>query len=421
MRTEKNRIFEEITNLEESMISFLQDLVKKPSTLGNEKGAQLIVYKKLKELGLEANILEPNIDVLEKHPAYAPIEWDYKGRPNVTAIHRTEEKGGKNLVLNGHIDVVSPEPLWEWNFEPWGAEIVDNRLYGRGSADMKGGIAMMILALEAIIKSDIKLLGDVFVETVIEEECGGNGSLACRINGYSKSANAAIIPEPFSLHTSIADLGIMWFRVRLKGTSAHVAEASKHGNVIENCFPLIQVLRELEKEMNADVKHPLYKDHEHPINLNVGTITGGHWPSSVPSDCSFVCRLSYMPDMKNKVVQQLVKESIQKEAQKHSLLRKHPPIVEFYGFQSEGIVLDKKCDLINVLGKAHQAVTNEEMKFVASTGTTDMRYFNLYEDIPATCYGPIGGNIHTSNEFVELDSIITGAKTLTLFILEWCK
>ena len=61
------------------------------------------------------------------------------------------------------------------------------------------------------------------------------------------------------------------------------------------------------------------------------------------------------------------------------------------------------------------------MKFITSTGTTDMRYFNLYEDIPATCYGPIGGNIHTSNEYVELDSITTGAKTLASFILEWCK
>ena len=421
MLTEKNRVFEEITNLEESMISFLQDLVKEPSTLGNEKGAQLIVYNKLKEIGLEARIWDPDIYVLEKHPACAPVEWDYRERPNVTAIHATEMKEGKSLVLNGHIDVVSPEPMWEWKHDPWGAVIENNRLYGRGSADMKGGIAMMILALEAIIKSDIELFGDIFVETVIEEECGGNGALACRLDGYSKSANAAIVPEPFSLQASIADLGIMWFRVRLKGTSAHVAEASKYGNVIESCYPLIQALRELERKMNANVKHPLYKDHEHPINLNVGTITGGHWPSSVPSECSFVCRLSYMPSMKNREAQQLVKECIQNEAQKHQLLRKHPPLIEFYGFQSEGSVLDKKSELINVLGKAHQEVTNEEMKFVASTGTTDMRYFNLYEGIPATCYGPIGGNIHTSNEYVELDSIITGAKTLALFVLEWCK
>jgi len=168
MRTEKNRVFEEITNLEESMISFLQNLVKEPSTLGNEKGAQLIVYNKLKELGLKANIWDLDIHVLEKHPAFAPVEWDYKGRPNVTAIYETEKKEGKSLVLNGHIDVVSPEPLWEWKYDPWSAEIIDNRLYGRGSADMKGGIAMMILALEAIIKADIELSSDVFVETVIE-------------------------------------------------------------------------------------------------------------------------------------------------------------------------------------------------------------------------------------------------------------
>ena len=142
MLTEKNRVFEEITNLEESMISFLQDLVKEPSTLGNEKGAQLIVYNKLKEIGLEARIWDPDIYVLEKHPAFAPVEWDYRERPNVTAIHATEMKEGKSLVLNGHIDVVSPEPMWEWKHDPWGAVIENNRLYGRGSADMKGGIAI---------------------------------------------------------------------------------------------------------------------------------------------------------------------------------------------------------------------------------------------------------------------------------------
>ena len=101
-------------------------------------------------------------------------------------------------------------------------------------------------------------------------------------------------------------------------------------------------------------------------------------------------------------------------------LAEEPPRIEYYGFRAEGAVQDKDTELLQVLGSAHQKVKNEDLEFSANTGLTDMRYFNVFGGIPAANYGPAGENIHNVDEFVELDSIITGAKTLALFVLDWC-
>jgi acetylornithine deacetylase len=420
MNKVQQRVWAEIEQREASMISFLQAMVRQPSTLGNEMGAQQVVYRKLQSLGLAAEMWEPRLDVLRTHPAFAPVEWSYEGRPNVTAVYKGQGGKGRSLVLNGHIDVVSPEPLWGWSHDPWGAEVVGRRLYGRGAEDMKGGIAMMVLALEAIMAAGLSLHGDVFVESVLEEECCGNGTLACRLSGYSAGADAAIITEPSELGANVTDVGVMWFRVRVRGTSGHVGDAHKAINAIEKCFPLIRALRGLEEEMNRQVSHPAYVEHGHPINLNVGIIKGGDWPSTVPAECSFTCRLSFEPGVKYGDIRQRVEACLMEAAQKDPWLRQERPRIEYYGFQAEGSAVDKNGEFLQVLGRCHQKVTHEEMAFHVSTALTDMRYFNLYTGIPAASYGPVGANGHAGDEYVDIDSIITGAKTLSLFMLDWC-
>jgi len=415
----EEQVLKKIEGLNNDMVLFLQALVRQPSTLGNERSAQEIVFHKLKSIGLTAEMWEPRLSELCVHPAFAPVEWDYNRRPNVTGVLKGLG-GGKSLALNGHIDVVSPEPLWGWSHDPWGAEIDGNRMYGRGTADMKGGIAMMVIALQSVINSGVKLNGDVYIETVIEEECGGNGALACRLRGHAAKADAAIVAEGTHLNLGISELGVMWFRVRVRGSSGHVALAHKSINVIESCYPLMQALRHLEAEMNSQISHPNYQNHEHPINLNIGEIKGGHWPSSVPVECSFVCRLSYEPGVSNLEMRKRVEACILDAERENPLLQRYPPQVEYYGFQSEGDWINLDHPLIQAFGNAHKAVVGGELMPWVFTGTTDMRSFNLYSKTPAVVYGPTGENIHTSDEYVELDSIVTAAKTLALFILKWC-
>lgn len=415
----EDNIYTAIEDHREAMVSFLQRLVQQPSVLGNERGAQEIVYHKLKSLGFSTEIWEPRLDVLASHPAFAPVEWDYNGRPNVTGVLQGNG-GGKSLAFNGHVDVVSPEPLWGWSYDPWGAEIVGNRMYGRGAGDMKCGIAMVFLALEALKETGVRLRGNVYMETVIEEECGGNGALACRLKGHASSADAALVVEPTNLATGIGELGVIWFRVRARSLSGHVAQAHKSGNVIESCFPLMRALRGLEAELNQQINHPYFRDIEHPVNLNIGTIQGGQWPSSVPVECSFVCRLSYEPGITNLEIRQRIEACIYEAAAQDALFKNMPPVIEYYGFQSLASTIDRDHELLSALGQAHRHITGEEIQKFAFTGTTDARSFNLYSETPATAYGPVVGNIHNADEYVELDSIVTGAKTTALFMMNWC-
>jgi acetylornithine deacetylase len=413
------KVLSTIDDLYGEMVRFLAELVRHPSTLGEERPAQEVVYRKLKSMGLSAELWEPRLSELSAHRAFAPVEWDYQNRPNLTAVLKGLG-GGKSLAFNGHIDVVSPEPIWGWSHDPWGAEVEGNRMYGRGTVDMKGGIAMMVLALEGLIKNGVKLKGDIYLETVIEEECGGNGALACRLRGYAAKADAAIVTEGTGLSVGVSELGVMWFRVRLRSGSAHVAQAHKCINVIESCYPLMQALHRLEAEMNRDVTHPNYLNQEHPINLNVGEIKGGHWPSSVPVECSFVCRLSYVPGVSNQEMRKRVETCILEASTENPLFKQYPPRVEFYGFQSEGDWIEQDHQLIKTLEQAHKTISGTNLLPLIFTGTTDMRSFNLYTSTTAVNYGPKGENGHTSEEYVDLDSIVNGAKTLALFVMDWC-
>ena len=418
MSDQLERVWAAIDEREGTMISLLRDLVRAPSLLGAERGAQEIIHARWRQLGLDSRMWEPSVELLSKHPAYAPVGLSYEGRPNVTAVLRSPIGGGRSLVLNGHIDVVSPEPVSAWSYDPWDGTIVGRRMYGRGAADMKGGIAMMALALESLLACGVVLRGDVIVETVIEEECSGNGTLACRLAGYN--ADGAIACEPHDLKAGIAAMGVMWFKVTVRGSGAHVLKAHSAVNAIEKCFPLVAALRRLESQMNSAITHPLYRDLEHPISLNVGKMHGGDWPSNVPSLCELECRISYPPGVDPYHVRQQIEACVAEAAAADPWLREMPPTVSYYGFRADGCEVDPNTDLIRILGECHRRVLGEEMKLDIGTACNDTRYFNNYFNTPAVPYGPRGGGYHGADEYVELGSIMDGAKVLAQFIVSWC-
>ena len=126
----------------------------------------------------------------------------------------------------------------------------------------------------------------------MEEECGGNGALQCVIAG--RTADAAVIAEPFGVTIPVAQLGVLWFDVRVSGSPAHAGTAPVGVNAIEACFPIVGRCAELEAELNLDVP-PAFAVHERPINLNVGVIEGGDWRSTVAAECVLRCRLALFP------------------------------------------------------------------------------------------------------------------------------
>ena len=313
--------------------------------------------------------------------------------------------GGRSLTFNGHIDVVPATPEHRWSFDPWGGEIDDGRMYGRGAADMKAGVVAMLGAVRALRLAGVELRGDVCLETVIEEECTGNGAAACRARG--PRTDAALIPEPFGHAALEAQVGVLWARVTVLGKAAHAERADQAVNAALAALPVIEAIRALEAEVNAEPRSPWFAAHPHPLNYNLGVLRAGDWASSVPEECVLEVRLAAHPGADLEAVKARFEAAVDAS-------------VEWRGFHAHGFGLPRSEPLFEVLGRAHAEVHGSEMEYLAFTGTTDARAFVVHDETPATCYGPLGGNLHAPDEWVDLESVRATTLVLALAAVEWC-
>jgi acetylornithine deacetylase len=415
----ERRVIETVERNWERQLDFLRGLVQRPSTLGNEALAQRFVARELGEMGLGVDVWQMDHAKIAEQPGYSPVEWSYEGRPNVAAKWETSSGGGRSLILNGHVDVVPVTPEHYWTYEPWGAEVVDGRMYGRGAADMKSGIAAMVYAVRALREAGVSLKGDVTLETVIEEECTGNGTLATLARGYE--ADAVVIPEPLGQTLLEAQVGVMWARISVRGRGAHAERASQSVNAISKAYSMIRAVQELETQVNAAGDRPTqFREIEHPLNYNVGIVRGGDWASSVPEECTLEVRISALPGEDLGEVQARFESHLLETARADSWLAENPPEISFYAFRAEGCAIDRNEPILTSLRECHRSVTGKDPGFMSFTGTTDVRFFNLYRGIPATCYGPVGANLHAPDEWVDLESIKEVTKVLALTAMHWC-
>jgi acetylornithine deacetylase len=311
-----------------------------------------------------------------------------------------------------------------WTYPPFDPVIKDGWMYGRGAGDMKAGLASNLFALDALRACGLAPAADVFVQSVVEEECTGNGALACLARGYR--ADAALIPEPFAESLVTAQVGVLWFQVHLKGLPTHVAYAGSGANAIEAAIPLIAALHEMEARWNvSDKRHADYAHHDHALNLNIGKIEGGDWTSSVPAWCVFDVRMGLFPGQDMGEAKAEIEAVLMEAARANAFLKNALPEIVYHGFQAEGYALSQDrsqtaTQAVSALDAAHNAVTGAALDRLAITATTDARFFGLYADTPALVYGPRAEAIHGFNERVELDSMRRVTQATALFIADWC-
>jgi acetylornithine deacetylase len=294
-------------------------------------------------------------------------------------------------------------------------EIAGDRMYGRGAYDMKSGVALNLFLTRLLRDLDIPLKGDLTIHSVIEEECTGNGALAASLRDR---ADAAIVTEPHFGDFTRAHLGVVWFRVKVEGRSAHAGHAWQGVNAIVKTAPIVLALRDLDERMNTHV-HPLWEGINHPINLNVGVIQGGDWPSTVPGACELHSRTSFFPSMSKDELKAEIRSTVDRVAQADEWLRDHPPVVTFDGFQTDGVILDEDEAFLNVLEVASTTVLDRPFLPRIATAVNDMRYY-IFQGVPSTCYGAAGGNAHAADEWLDLTSMAPAAKVLAKFIVDWC-
>lgn len=412
------RIGEAVEAQWEAQLTFLRELVRTPSVTGTEGACQEIVAARYREAGLAVDVWEPDPAELAPYADHVGEFADFQGRPNVVGTS-AGNGAGRSLILNGHIDTVDPGDPARWTHPPFAAEIADDRLYGRGSCDMKAGVASNLFALLAVRAAGVPLTGDVILESTISEEDGGAGALAAVLRGYR--ADAAIISEPTKLAIIPAQGGSLVFRLTIEGRAAHACVRNEGISAIEKFGIIHQALLDFERQRNAEVDHPLYREFANKIPINIGTVHAGNWPSSVPETLIAEGRAGLVPGEDLDAFRTEVAGVVAAAAATDPWLAEHPPRLEWFSGQFAPAEVAINSPLVQLVAGAHAAVTGSSPAVTGATYGADMRHFLLFGETSCLMYG--AGDVrlaHYTDESIALAEIKTATKTLAVAIAAWC-
>lgn len=339
---------------------------------------------------------------------------NYENRYNLYATFFGD--GGRSLMFNGHMDTMPPGDLTKWESEPFKPVIRDNKLYGLGTADMKGGLMASILAVKLLQDAQISLPGDVIITSVCDEEGGGNGSIQAAIN--HKKADGVVVCEGTSDELILAHMGFVFFSVKVTGKSNHSGAKWKGVSAIEKTIKIINELHELEHQWLLKYKHLLLP----APNLNVGIIHGGSAGSTVAGECEFQVCVHYLPNIMDyeKVVMEF-QDAVNRVSESDTWLKHNRPEVTVY--QSGGAFeMEEESEFVVTFKKGYETIKGREPKVVGSPAGCDSRIWKNIANCPTIQFGP--GNLeqcHSANEYLDLDAYFETILIYAQFILCWGK
>lgn len=418
----------------EETVALLQDLVRVESvnpffsnyTVPSREGeVQDILGTRLERLGGTLDRWEPSAAELARHeggPGYYPGR-DFTGRPNLVAT-LPGSGSGPSLMLLGHADVVSPGN--GWTHAPFGGERKDGAVYGRGTADMKAGMAAAISALEILHALSIRLRGDVVVASVVDEEAGGMGTLAVVDRGYR--ADGAIIPEPTDLNVAPLCRGILWGRLTIPGRASHIEMPQPHwreGGAVDAIALGRSVLDAID-QFNAEWAASSHKRHPLlplPCQVSVSMLEAGEFPTAYAGEMLITFDAQYLPSEKDERglgghVKQELESFFADIANKHEWLQEHPPTIEW--------LVDADCGetpgdhpLTRLLDDAILS-TGATSRIEGMCSHTDMGLL-VNAGIPTVNFGPGAPSVaHQPDEHVQERDLRRAAIALALATAEWC-
>lgn len=383
---------------------------------GREKKGQEYIIRLMEETGadqIEKEDLEES--VIEKcHMQYheGNLGHVYEDRYNVYATYTGN--GGKSLLFNGHMDTMPPGDRDLWETDPFEAVIKDGRLYGLGSADMKGGLLASLLAVKLIKDAGHSLPGDVTIASVCDEEGGGNGSIMAAMGG--KKADGVVVCEGTSDRLILAHMGFVFFHIQVKGKANHSGAKWLGVSAIEKMMKIIEKLEELEHNWLLKYKHSLLP----APNLNVGVIRGGTAGSTVAGECEIKICVHYLPEVMthDQVVEEVV-EAIDRVSRSDPWMEEHRPEVRVY--QAGGAFeMDEDTPFVETFHKAYESVMGRRVETVGSPAGCDSRIWKNIAGCPTIQFGP--GNLeqcHSPNEYVELQAYLESILVYAEFMLQW--
>jgi acetylornithine deacetylase len=416
-KTEKE-VLRHIGRSQDRIIEFLRKLISFPSVTGNELEIQKCIAGKLKRMGLEVDVWEPDHEELKLHPAYVPVEDGYRNRPNVVGTYKGTGEG-KSLLFNGHVDVIPPGPLDVWKHGPWTGDAEENRLYGRGASDMKSGLAAMTMALDTLIRSKVKLKGNVILEYTVDEEQTGNGTLACVMKGYQ--ADAGICCETSSLNVQPACIGRIWFEIFVRGKPAGIQRRWEGVNAIEKGYAIMEAVSNLEQIRINKLRHPLYPDNRSALPCMVGVFEAGSFPSAFPDTCLLKGSIATLPGEDTTEVKQSFVDHVLTFSRTDPWLKNNPPEVKFVGYCGDPAEISPDHPIVTTVSEKFGVVLRREPQVTGRQGAADTRYLIKYGNTPTVIFGPgLTDQMHATNEWVDTNDVVVATKIMALTIMEWC-
>jgi acetylornithine deacetylase len=351
----------------------------------------------------------------------------YSARPNLLGAFGADPddfRGGKplagSLIINGHADVVS---MGEgWTIEQ--GERRDGRLYGRGAADMKAGLACALFAMTAIKETGARLKAPVLIESVVDEEGGGNGTLDLRLKGYK--AEKAIIPEPTSLQgVCIAGRGAHFFEVSVIHENAKVIHYKSAGpGLLTAISSIVEAVEALSARRCAEANHPLWEAYDlvgmPKAPASICQVIAGDWPSSTPSSAILRGTIEYLPGEHLEDVKAELENAVMKACSGNEFLKGCRCAVRWYGLKFPPSMMDaddpwakevRDTAALAILGNA-----SEPFPLIVGNGGSDLRLFHRF-GIPAVLYGPGGDNTHGPNEYVSEEDMTLYTEVLLNLLL----
>ena len=393
----------------------LQALVRTRSITGSEEPVATWADAALRELGLAVETISPDLAAVRADPAWPGEEMVRTSLPVV--IGRAGRPGGPRIILSGHLDVVPPGDLSTWSADPWGGEIRDGEMYGRGACDMKGGVAAILAAVRAISASgDLdRLQGELLVALVPSEEDGGQGTLAAIRAGVT--GDLAIITEPSNLAIVVAHAGAITFRLTVPGRAAHASQRREGVSALDKLWVLSQALEVDEARRNAAETDSLMTALGLPYPTIIGIVRGGEWASTVLDRVTADGRYGVRLGQSAAEAEVELRACILSACAADDFLRDHPANIEISGGRFGSGRVPSDHPLPTGLADVAEAVTGRRPDLLGEPYGADMQMFINVGDTPCVIFGPGDVRVaHSADERVPLDEVVACGQVLSAWL-----
>ncbi|MDQ0063292.1 acetylornithine deacetylase [Paenibacillus harenae] len=414
------RVQQQAEERQDELLTLLTDLIAYPTVsppARNTLKAQRYLEEQLRTSGFETELWEV-----------------YPGDPNVTAVKPgTQRDHYQSLLLNGHMDVAEVGDAREWQGDPFKLTMRDGRAYGRGTADMKGGLAALLFAVKLLAEAGVELKGDLLFHSVIGEEAGEAGTRACMERGHK--ADLAVVADTSGLAIQ-GQGGVItgWVTVQspvtyhdgMRSRMIHAGGGVQGASAIEKMVKLIAGLQELERHWAVTKAYPGFPAGSNTINPAV--IEGGRHAAFVADRCSLWITVHFYPNEDYETVAAEIEEHLLRVAQGDPWLRNHPPtfrwggrsMIEERGEIFPSLELNTEGEGLKALFASHQEVLGAPPDVGMSPTVTDAGWLGR-AGIPTLIYGP--GELaqaHSLDESTDWRELVDYAKVMIAFIADWC-